>query len=173
MMADFSAVLTPLVGSSSKMTSGRSANAEATSRSFLSPWGSWRAGTWRLSASPKSSATSSAPSCTSRSPASERKSDVPRPSREMTGASRVSSTVRSGKICTSWKLRARPSPVRATGPMPATSRSLKRTVPAVGRSTPVSRLMRVDLPAPLGPMIETNSPAPTARLTPSSATKLP
>ena len=32
-------MLTPLVGSSSRMISGRSANAEATSRSFLSPWG--------------------------------------------------------------------------------------------------------------------------------------
>ena len=39
MMAVLSAVLTPDVGSSSRMISGLSAKAEATSRSFLSPCG--------------------------------------------------------------------------------------------------------------------------------------
>jgi hypothetical protein len=57
--------------------------------------------------------------------------------------------------------------------MPLTSRPLKLTRPALGRRTPVRRLMRVDLPAPFGPMIETNSPAPTLRLTPSSAQNFP
>jgi hypothetical protein len=88
---------------------------------------------------------------------------------EVPAACSVSSTVRSGKIWTSWKLRAIPSFASRTGPNPVTSRSLKRTVPAVGFDTPVSRLISVDLPAPLGPMIDTNSPRRMARLTPSSA----
>jgi hypothetical protein len=54
------AVLTPLVGSSSRMISGWRAKALATSRSFLSPWGSVRAGRPSLSASPNISATSRA-----------------------------------------------------------------------------------------------------------------
>ena len=54
-----------------------------------------------------------------------------------------------------------------------TSRSLKRTVPALGGVSPVRMLISVDLPAPLGPMIETNSPAATPRLTPSRAQNSP
>src|SRR5437870_9290962 len=41
--------------------------------------------------------------------------------------------------------------------------------PPVGRSSPATRLSRVDLPLPEGPMMATNSPAPTARSTPASA----
>ena len=63
-----------------------------------------------------------------------------------------------------------PRRVRATVPIPAMSWPLKRTVPPLGGSTPVSTLMSVDLPAPLGPMMETNSPSRIDRLTPSSAT---
>jgi hypothetical protein len=50
---------------------------------------------------------------------------------------------------------------------------LKRTVPLLGCSSPVSTLIRVDLPAPFGPMIETNSPASMPSVTPSSAQKSP
>ena len=88
----------------------------------------------------------------------------------MTAVWSVSSTESSGKIWTSWKLRAMPRRVRATVPIPAMSRPLKRTEPPLGGSTPVSTLMSVDLPAPLGPMMETNSPSRIDRLTPSSAT---
>ncbi len=66
-----------------------------------------------------------------------------------------------------------PSRARRTGPPPPISRFLNRTVPALGRVTPVRMLIRVDLPAPLGPTIETNSPASTPRLTPSSAQNSP
>ena len=169
MMACLSRVLTPLVGSSSRMISGYSAKAEATSKSFLSPWGRCLDGVWAFSASPNRSAIASAPSCTSLSRDSEPKSRLPRFSRDTTAAWSVSSTVRSGKIWTSWKLRAIPRRARRTGPMPLMSRSLNNTVPALGRSAPVSTLISVDLPAPLGPMMETNSPTLTARLTPSSA----
>ena len=63
-----------------------------------------------------------------------------------------------------------PSRVSATVPMPPMSLPLKRTLPALGWRTPVSTLMSVDLPAPFGPMMETNSPSWIDRLTPSSAT---
>ncbi len=55
-------------------------------------------------------------------------------------------------------------------PIPPMFLPLKRTVPPLGASTPVSTLMSVDLPAPLGPMIDTNSPSRMERLTPSRAT---
>src|SRR5690349_1899143 len=42
--------------------------------------------------------------------------------------------------------------------------------PAVGASSPASSLSKVLLPQPLGPMITTNSPRPTARSMPWSAT---
>jgi hypothetical protein len=50
---------------------------------------------------------------------------------------------------------------------------LKRTVPLVGTSRPVSTFTSVVLPAPLGPMIDTNWPGSMARLTPSSAQNVP
>ena len=69
MMAVLSAVLTPLVGSSSRMISGRSAKAEATSRSFLSPWGSCRASACALVGEPEQLGDlERLPSCTWRSP---------------------------------------------------------------------------------------------------------
>src|SRR5205809_6897334 len=45
----------------------------------------------------------------------------------------------------------------------AMSSPLNRIRPLVGRSTPVRQLKKVDLPAPLGPMIPRISPARTAR----------
>ena len=58
-------------------------------------------------------------------------------------------------------------------PDPVDVPSLKRTAPDVGRNVPVRTLISVDLPAPLGPMIETNSPSRMPRLTPASAQKSP
>jgi len=168
-----SAVLTPLVGSSRRMTSGARANAVATSRSFLSPWGRCFAGVSRRPASPNSSATASAWAVTSRSRSSAANHRRPRPSRETTAACSASSTVSSGKTWTSWKLRARPIRASRPGPSPPTSRPLKYTRPAVGRASPVRTLTSVVFPAPLGPMTETNWPASTPKLTPSRARKSP
>ena len=99
MMACLSAVLTPLVGSSSRMISGRSAKARGDVEELLVALGQLRArARGALSASPNSAATSSASAWTWRSPASEAKSRAPRPSRETTAAWSVSSTVSSGKI---------------------------------------------------------------------------
>ena len=85
----------------------------------------------------------------------------------------VSATVSCGKMCTSWKVRAMPRVASATGPTPAMLSALEAHL-ALGRhSRPVSTLTSVDLPAPLGPTIDTNSPSPTASVTPSSAQKAP
>jgi hypothetical protein len=47
------------------------------------------------------------------------------------------------------------------------------TDPALARASPAMMLMRVVLPAPLGPSSPKNSPCSTARLTPSSARSVP
>src|SRR5262249_41454578 len=49
----------------------------------------------------------------------------------------------------------------------------KCTSPAVGSSAPVSRLMSVVLPAPLGPISAWRAPEAMARLTASTATSAP
>src|SRR5690349_622971 len=56
---------------------------------------------------------------------------------------------------------------------PVMSASSKRTRPAVGRSTPVSRLNNVVLPAPLGPISPRISPALTESVTLFTATSPP
>src|SRR5450759_1698997 len=54
-------------------------------------------------------------------------------------------------------------------PIPATSCSRPTTRPWVGASTPASNAVRVDLPAPLGPMTATHSPARTSAHTSCNA----
>src|SRR5262249_57094174 len=51
------------------------------------------------------------------------------------------------------------------GGSPATSSSFRKMWPDVGRSTPVRQLKKVDLPAPLGPMMARISPRATDTLT--------
>src|SRR5262245_3673120 len=53
------------------------------------------------------------------------------------------------------------------------SRSNSDTEPASGESSPVIRLNRVVLPAPLGPMISRRSPGSTERLTPAVTRRPP
>src|SRR3979490_1072898 len=57
--------------------------------------------------------------------------------------------------------------------MPAISRPRTRTSPPVGRSSPVTTLTSVVLPAPFGPTIETNSPSLTWNETLLSALNTP
>jgi len=44
------------------------------------------------------------------------------------------------------------------------------TLPSLGRSNPAARFSKVDLPQPVGPTTDTNSPWPTVRLISLSAT---
>src|ERR1700723_954831 len=57
-----------------------------------------------------------------------------------------------------WKDRPRPARQRCSGGKPVMSRPSSRMRPRSGRSMPVMRLNRVDLPAPFGPMMPSASP---------------
>src|SRR5712692_9570150 len=56
---------------------------------------------------------------------------------------------------------------------PAISAPRKRTDPALGRSAPATRLKRVLLPEPFGPMRPRNSPSATSKETPFTAVNPP
>ncbi len=70
----------------------------------------------------------------------------------------------------SWKDRPMPSRVRAAAPRLVMSRPLNRIRPSVGRYCPLSRLKKVVLPAPLGPMMDLSVNGATSRVTWSTAT---
>src|SRR5438105_8698739 len=62
---------------------------------------------------------------------------------------------------------------RRSGGARVTSSPRKRMVPEVARSSPESRLSRVDFPAPLGPITACTRPSSKARETPSTAASDP
>ena len=59
-----------------------------------------------------------------------------------------------------------PAAVDHDGGRPVMSSPLSRIAPALGASSPLTRLNSVDLPAPFGPMMAWRSPRATARSTP-------
>src|SRR5262245_31606903 len=73
-----------------------------------------------------------------------------------------SSTVAPGRIFVIWYERAIAFCAMRCGGSPAMSSPAKTMRPAVGRSTPVTQLKNVDLPAPFGPMMARISPGCTA-----------
>ena len=73
------------------------------------------------------------------------------------------------KSCEVWKVRASPIPAIQLGFMPVITRSPRRMSPASGWFRPQMTLRSVVLPAPLGPMMPTISPAPKAAEMSSSA----
>jgi hypothetical protein len=74
-------------------------------------------------------------------------------------------TVRQGKSANSWN-------TIAVDGRPAGSSPSKPTLPALGVSSPTSRLSSVDLPQPDGPTTATSSSASTVKVTPASASTL-
>ena len=88
------------------------------------------------------------------------------------GSATFSSTVMPSSRLKNWKtspmwrrrIRASSSSLRPVTWWPATVIS-----PSSGVSSPATRLSRVDLPQPEGPIRATNSPSPTVRSTPRSA----
>src|SRR6266540_3851857 len=106
--------------------------------------------------------------------------------RALAGAGRVpwswagirtfSSTVRLPSRLKNWNTnpsRARRKRARRASLSRPRSSPATRTRPPLGRSTPATKLSRVDFPLPEGPMIAVNSPPSMARLTPSRATRPP
>ena len=80
--------------------------------------------------------------------------------------SRFSATLMVPNTLRSCGTKDRPCRLIAGAPRPAISCSLKRTLPPLGRSRPATSFSSVDLPAPLGPMRATISPASTLRSAP-------
>jgi len=72
-----------------------------------------------------------------------------------------------------WKLRESPARLISNGFLPSMRWPLSSTWPLLGAKRPLMRLNSVDLPAPLGPMMPTRSPAFTARFTPRMISVLP
>src|SRR5215470_9535652 len=72
-----------------------------------------------------------------------------------------------------WYERASPLCEIRCGGSPAMSSPSSRMRPLVGRSTPVTQLKNVLLPAPLGPMMARTSPRGTDTLTPLTAVRPP
>src|SRR5688572_29187312 len=72
-----------------------------------------------------------------------------------------------------WKERARPLRERRGAGRAVMSSPPKRTSPASGCSSPEICLMKVVLPAPLGPITACVSPSRTSKSTPSVATSAP
>src|SRR4029077_19631932 len=84
-----------------------------------------------------------------------------------------SSTVAPGRMFVIWYERAIAFCEMRCGGGPAMSSPSKMIRPAVGRSTPVTQLKNVDLPAPFGPMMARISPGCTAMETLFSAASPP
>ncbi len=156
----------PTVGSSRTSTAGPWATAPARASRRISPpesrWGSVPA----RGASPRTSSSASA-----RRPAASWSS----PSRRLvlsTSSRTVRETTASSACCgTQPTRRASSEEVHLPGeaPAPPASQSAATTAPLVGASTPASRAVSVDFPAPLVPTTASTSPARTPTSTPQSA----
>ena len=78
----------------------------------------------------------------------------------------IGSRLKNWKMKPTWRRRSFVSPVSPSVPSGVPS---IHTSPAVGRSSPASRCMSVDLPEPDGPMIAVSSPSATETETPRRA----
>src|SRR6185369_16866746 len=87
------------------------------------------------------------------------------PSRSANAIQTFSSTERPRNRRLIWKVRAMPSLTRSACATAVISLPLNSTCPAVGLSTPVSRLISVVLPAPFGPISACLAPAPSVKST--------
>src|SRR3984893_12626435 len=84
-----------------------------------------------------------------------------------------SSTDMPSKVCGTWKVRASPSPARASGVSDVMSWPSNSTLPELDRRSPVKQLKKVDLPAPFGPIRPRMSPCSNVTEAASTALKLP
>src|SRR5215471_14319966 len=165
--ASISAGLSPAMTSSRRSTVGRMASARASSMRL-------RSGTLRPSAAVCARWASETKSSTSsaRQRASARERAPPRaPNKAPTIT--FSMTVRLRKGLTIWKVRLTPRRPMACGERPRIEPPRKRTSPAVHGRAPVTRLTRVVLPEPLGPMSPRISPSWRSKLTSDTAASPP
>src|SRR5690606_24693186 len=151
----------PAITSSSNSSCGSHANARATSRRLRSGSVSDEAGRARRDHMSRSRSARSAREWASR------RSGVPRKPPTIT----FSSTDMSAKGLTTWKVRPIPTAHTWSARQPAMSVPRKRMRPWSGGMTPATRLNKVVLPAPLGPISATISPRATDSDAESTARK--
>src|SRR5829696_3316549 len=153
---------TPAMGSSRRITSGRLASSIASSSFRLSPCESSPAGQSVRAPRPTRTSASAARSRASATDAARRQIRSEPPRWASAARRTFSCTDRSGKTLDTWNVRPSPERARRYGASAVTSRPCSSTPPAVGRTSPESRLKSVVLPAPFGPMMPTSSPARTS-----------
>jgi len=173
MIAYLFSVATPLVGSSRMSSFGRIATLIQTSRIFLSPCGIASASVSRFSARPNSSSRSTASARVSSSQSRTVNRELFLRSRERIAERTFSTSVRSSQTRGIWKERTSPARARSWTGDPCSDFPSKTISPDVASSTPVSRLTKVVLPAPFGPMMPTISPLSTSKSIPSTALRSP
>src|SRR5215510_6720721 len=171
-VACVSVTLIPAVGSSRHKRFGSVASAIPISRLRCSPCERFDASSSSLPVSPTSARTARARAMTSPYDRWWR-SMLQLWRRDWLAIRTFSSTVAPGRMLVIWYERAIALRETRCGGRPAMFSPLNRIRPLVGRRTPVRQLKRVDLPAPLGPMIPRISPAGTASDTLLSAASPP
>ncbi|GBD28783.1 hypothetical protein HRbin31_00804 [bacterium HR31] len=159
----------PAVGSSRTSSRGRLARARAISRMRWSPWDRVPAIRCAWPLRPVTSRISHVWSTTNR--LAGRNSSKPLRAWARHAACTLSNTVNRGNTLAIWKVRPTPARHRRWAGQRVTSTPPNTTRPRSGSRTPVTRLNRVVLPAPLGPMTATTSPASTDRKAPRTAGK--
>ena len=165
-MDPISAARSPAITSSSSSSRGRAASARASSSRRASPMDS-PAGL--RAASPVRPSRSSTPSANSKAA----RLGAPRAPPYIAETATFSRTVMPRNGLTIWKVRATRACATRHGGAPVTSTPSTNTVPALGRKCPVIRLIRVDLPAPLGPITPRIVPDWTDSDTPDNACSAP
>ena len=143
----------------------------AISSSLRSPCDNSAAGRAARCDSPTSVSIRRAASWTSIMACRARSATSARPLLARSGTATFSAAVSCGKMFVTWKVRAIPARTRPLAGSRVTSAPSRKTRPASGTSFPLTRLMSVVLPAPLGPMIAVSPPGGSARSTPSTAVK--
>src|SRR5574337_753931 len=129
---------------------------------------------WCATSSRRSRSSSCAASSTTSAYApTGRQNRAPTPRCSHTASATDSSTVISANSRLIWKVRASPRLTRWCWLQRVTSSPSRITVPAVGTRKPLSRLISVVLPAPLGPISAWRAPAAMASETSWVATKPP
>eukprot|EP01022_Parablepharisma_sp_SALTPOND_P023847 TRINITY_DN5217_c0_g3_i1.p1 TRINITY_DN5217_c0_g3~~TRINITY_DN5217_c0_g3_i1.p1 ORF type:complete len:539 (+),score=121.08 TRINITY_DN5217_c0_g3_i1:947-2563(+) len=161
--------LSPARGSSSSSSRGLSDRAMAISSMRLSPQESSAVLAPRDSAIPTFSKDSAQDSKSLLRRAGRRqKPEKPalwRSRKRRLDSTRFCHTVRESKTETSWKVRAMPMPTRAWGGSWVTSCPPKDTAPPLGGKQPESRLNKVVLPEPLGPITPATCPSSKLKFT--------
>jgi hypothetical protein len=168
-----SSALIPAVGSSRRSSRGSEARAIPTSSWRRSPWERLATGTSRRPSRPTRAAYRSASSRSSHSASTGLQNPKAPPFLACTTSCRFPRTVSWGKRLVTWKVRAIPKRALRCAGSVVTSCPQNTILPSSGGNTPATRLVRVVLPAPLGPMRAWISPGRTSREHRHTATSPP